>query len=83
MQISLMTPQHIVWSGEASEVVLVGEMGQLDILDRHADLITRLYAGPVSLTTPQGKKKFDVTEGVVRVESAKCSILCMEAKEVA
>ena len=81
MQVSLMTPQQIVFSGPATDVLVLADKGQINLLERHADIITEVHSGPLRVKGPAGEKIFQVTEGVLRIQGDKCSILCMSAEE--
>lgn len=82
MKIELITPEKIIFSGEASDVVLEGYEGQLNLLDRHADIISFTRAGELCLKTGASKKSFEISSGVMKIENAKLSILASEAKEI-
>jgi F-type H+-transporting ATPase subunit epsilon len=78
MQVSLATPEKIVFSGQADDVLIQAEKGQINILDRHSNLITLVKKGPVVVKAAQGNLNFTVGEGVLKVEDNKVSILCGE-----
>lgn len=75
MKLQMMTPEKTHFSGDASSLVINADKGQLTILDQHADLMTLVKAGRVSIKTAQSSLQFDVSEGVMRVESGRCSVL--------
>jgi len=80
MQVSLMTPQQVVFAGEASDILINAHKGQINILERHANIITEVHPGSLRIKGPAGEKVFKVGGGVLRVENQKCSILCMNAE---
>jgi F-type H+-transporting ATPase subunit epsilon len=75
MQITLATPEKQIFSGEAVSLSVKAEKGELQILDRHADLITLVHPGKVKI---QGEtvKGFEVSEGVLKIEQGAVSVLC-------
>jgi len=81
MKVSLMTPQQVVFSGDAQDVLLNAHKGQINILEKHADLITTLAAGPLRIRTGTHEKNYNISGGVMRVQGERCSILCMSAQE--
>ncbi|MBN8553864.1 MAG: hypothetical protein J0L93_00285 [Deltaproteobacteria bacterium] len=78
MQVSLATPEKIIFSGSADDVLLIADKGQINLLDRHANLITLVRKGPITLKAATGVLKFQVGDGVLKVEDNKVSILCGE-----
>lgn len=82
MQASVMTPQQSVYSGEAKDIRLTADRGQINILEGHANIITTIQAGALKIIGPSGQANFEISEGVLRIENNQCSILCMNAKAV-
>ena len=82
MKIEVITPEKIIFSGEASDVVIEGYEGQLNLLDRHADIISFTRAGELSLKTATSKNSFEISSGVMKIENSKLSILSSDAKEI-
>jgi len=80
MQVSLITPQESVFSGQANDLRLVAEAGEINLLENHANIITLVKPGKLKIIGTSGTSQFDVSEGVLRVEKERCSILCMSAK---
>jgi F-type H+-transporting ATPase subunit epsilon len=71
MKIRIMTAARDLASGEAKEVVLPGEDGELTVMDFHQPCLCRLKAGMVRVMFRQDgmerKEKFLIKGGVVRV----------------
>lgn len=60
MQIDIITPDHLVFSGEAVSATFPGTDGSFQILNNHAALISTLDRGNVVVkTTERGKKLAD------------------------
>ena len=65
-----------IFQGEATLVVVTGEMGELGIAPRHAPLITRLKPGKVVVTQPDGSKlDFAIGGGILEVQPQVVTIL--------
>lgn len=78
MNVSLATPDKRIYSGTAEAVHVVAAQGELDILDRHANLVSLVRPGPVTIRTAQGNKTFSVSEGLLKVEDNRVSLLCRD-----
>lgn len=76
MKVEIITPETVLYQGEASFVHLPGSDGSLGILNNHAPLISSLKKGTVRLKDEAGKEvKFDVKGGTVEVFNNKVIIL--------
>lgn len=65
-----------IFHGEATLVVVTGEMGELGIAPRHAPLITRLKPGKVVVTQANGSKlDFAIGGGILEVQPQVVTIL--------
>jgi F-type H+-transporting ATPase subunit epsilon len=67
MTIEILTPDVILYEGEATYVGLPGSDGSLGILSNHAALVTTLQAGEVIVRNDGNEKKFAVKGGTVEV----------------
>lgn len=84
MKLSLATPEKIVFSGSASDVLLNAEKGQINLLERHANIITLVMPGTLSVKSPEkGLLKFEVSKGVLKVEGDSISVLCNQITTLA
>ena len=65
-----------IFRGEATLVVVTGEVGELGIAPRHAPLITRLKPGKVVVTQPNGEVlDFAIGGGILEVQPQVVTIL--------
>ena len=65
-----------IFRGEATMVVVTGELGELGIAPRHAPLITRLKPGKVVITQANGEKlDFAISGGLLEVQPQVVTIL--------
>lgn len=58
MTISILTPDHAIFTGEITSVTLPGVEGSFQLLEDHAPLVSALSAGKVTLQTGTGAYKF-------------------------
>lgn len=84
MKLQIATPEKIVYSGEADDLLLFAYRGQLNILNHHADLVSFLEPGPL-LVRKKGEKekRFEITRGLIKVENNEVVILCPSVEEKA
>ena len=65
-----------IFRGEATLVVVTGEVGELGIAPRHAPLITRLKPGKVVVTLPDGSQlDFAISGGILEVQPQVVTVL--------
>ena len=75
MVVEVITPDKILFSGEAVSVKLPGTGGAFEALANHAPLISSLDAGTVVVKTDKGEESFEVTGGIVEVLNNKVVVL--------
>ncbi|MCM1079169.1 MAG: ATP synthase F1 subunit epsilon [Bacteroidales bacterium] len=75
--LTIVSPENIVYSGAAEKVVVPGTMGQFEILENHAPLISSLDEGDVRYTTVDGECSFAIKGGFVEVKKNAVDI-CVE-----
>ena len=69
-----------IFHGEATLVVVTGEMGELGIAPRHAPLITRLKPGKVVVPQANGTQlDFAISGGILEVQPQVVTILAATA----
>ncbi len=76
MNIEIVTPDTVIFEGEASLVQLPGIDGSFEILNNHAPLISVLKAGTIKIIlADKNAKTFDIKGGVVEINHNKLMIL--------
>ncbi len=75
--LKIVSPEKIVFTGEVDSVLVPGEVGQFEILNNHAPIISTLVAGSVAYTVGSVKTSFQVLGGFVSVKKNEVS-LCVE-----
>jgi len=79
LQLKIVSPEKIEFDGAVESVLVPGTMGQFEILNDHAPIISTLQCGTVVFTTADGKQQLEIQGGFVEVQKNKVS-LCVELK---
>ena len=77
LKLKIVTPEKIAYDGEAKSVLVPGTMGQFEILNDYAAIISSLGRGVVEYATADGKQQLHVSGGFVAVQKNEVS-LCVE-----
>jgi F-type H+-transporting ATPase subunit epsilon len=75
----LVTPERLVFSGEASQVVVPGAEGDFAVLVGHAPFISTLRPGILEVTLPQGRQRLLVKKGVAEADPERLTVLAQSA----
>ena len=65
MNLEILTPDKKVYEGEASSVTLPGTLGQFEILNNHAPIISTLEDGKLIIRNSGKEEVFLIQGGVV------------------
>jgi len=79
MHVRIISPERMVYDGDASGVVAPAYDGQVGILPRHAPFMTLLGQGVLTLNTPEGDRRFTVRGGVLQVAGDVVSVVTESA----
>lgn len=80
MQVEIITPDTVLFSGEAKLVQLPGTDGSFEILDRHAPIIATLGKGKIKVVDMAGQTQYiEVNSGVLEMSDNKANILAEQA----
>ena len=80
LQVSILTPERPFWNGEAEEIILPTETGEMGVLKNHAPIITGLDVGSMLIRTKQEWNSYAVMGGFALVKKNKVTILANEAQ---
>lgn len=81
MTVEVVTPERVVYSGQANMVIARGVNGDLGILPNHMPLVTPLKVAPVRIKTDGDKElKMAVSGGFMEVRGDKVTILAETAE---
>ncbi len=76
MNISILTPDKILYEGEASLVQFPGIDGSFELLENHAPMIAVLKKGKIRLVDLQKEIHFfEINAGIVEVNENKAQVL--------
>lgn len=76
MQLQLITPEKILFEGEAAYISVPGMLGDFGVLPGHAPFVSTLKEGTVMVDLASGEKKtFAVASGIAEVLPEKCVLL--------
>lgn len=79
--VEIVTPERVVFSGEATMVIARGAEGELGILPNHIPLVTPLKIAPVRIKLEGDKElKVAVSGGFMEVRGDKVTILAETAE---
>lgn len=77
LKLKIVSPEKILYEGDAISVKVPGVLGGMEILQNHAPLISALTAGKVEYTNAEGTEQIQVAGGFVEVLRNNVS-LCIE-----
>ena len=77
LQLRIVSPEKIEFDGVIESVIVPGTMGQFEIRNDHAPIISTLQKGMVEYTTKEGKTSLEIQGGFVEVQKNVVS-LCVE-----
>lgn len=74
----LVSPERVVFSGDASEVIVPGMDGQFTVMAGHAPVISTLRPGTLVIKSASGERRVFVRSGIVEVEPDSLTILAQQ-----
>lgn len=77
LKLKIISPEKIVYNGEAESVLVPGTLGSFEILNDHAPIISSLEHGKLEYTTSAGKQELMVDGGFIEVQKNVVSV-CVE-----
>lgn len=80
LTINILTPERPFWSGQADEIILPTETGEMGVLKNHAPLITGLDVGAMLIRSNQGWNSYAIMGGFALVKQNVVTILANEAQ---
>ena len=79
LQLKIVSPEKVEYDGAAERILVPGTMGQFEILNDHAPIISTLQKGTVEYFNREGKSSLEIQGGFVEVQKNQVS-LCVELK---
>jgi F-type H+-transporting ATPase subunit epsilon len=80
--LELVSPERVLLSGEAEQVLLPGSEGDMTVLPGHAPLISTLRPGVVDVVFEGSKARVFVRQAFVQVEPERVTVLAEKAYEM-
>ena len=77
MRLNIVSPNGILFEGEAASVTFPGLGGSFDVLPHHAPIIAALKAGAIQFETNGEKREQPIQGGFVEVKDDHVSV-CVE-----
>jgi F-type H+-transporting ATPase subunit epsilon len=75
MTLEILTPDKQVYEGEANSVTLPGTLGQFELLNHHAPIISTLEVGKVIIRNGTKEDVYFIEGGVVECLKDKVTVL--------
>ena len=76
MTLEILTPEKEIFKGDIKSVTLPGALGEFQILNQHAPIISTLTSGSIKIVTKKNEKNnFDINGGVVEMLNNKIIVL--------
>lgn len=87
LQLEIISPEKIVFSGEVALAVIPGEEGDFGVLPKHSPVVAQLRAGEVQVFADANGDKlvasYKIDGGFAQTDGVTCTILSDDVKEVA
>ena len=80
LQVSILTPEKPFWNGQAEEIILPTETGEMGVLKNHAPIITGLDVGAMLIRTKEEWNSVAIMGGFALVKKNQVTILANEAE---
>ena len=77
LRLRIVSPESIAFDGEVESVKVPGILGNFEILNNHAPIISALQKGMVEYDDAEGRHQLSINGGFVEVQKNKVS-LCLE-----
>lgn len=82
LKVSVISPEKVLYEGDAASVVAPAFDGELGILTGHAPMITALGAGTLRVEAGAGNQRFSVAGGFLQVVDDQVRVVTEQAKAV-
>lgn len=85
MQLEIVTPEKIIYSGEVDEIIINTADGEIAILPHHVNLMTKVLPGEMTLKTGSKTQHMAITGGFLEVSNNKITLLAdyaVQAEEI-
>ena len=80
MQLEIITPESVIFHGEATAVQFPGLDGSFQVLNNHAAIISALVAGDVKINLAQPLDEEEKIDAHVKIDAADKKVIRVEIK---
>jgi len=80
MRVQVVSPERLLFDGEATSAVVPAYDGLIGILPRHAPLMALLGSGTLQVRGPSGEERFTVAGGFVQVAGDVVRVVAEQAR---
>lgn len=77
LRLKIVSPERIEFEGMVESVLVPGTLGQFEVLDNHAPIISSLSNGLVEYKTSGVKHSVEITAGFISVKNNEVNV-CVE-----
>lgn len=82
MNLSVLTADRSIFEGGVKSVQVPGVLGQFQVLNNHAPIVSALEAGPVNIVKDNGESlQFNIEQGFIEVLNNEASLLVQGVDE--
>jgi len=81
MKVSVVSPERVLFEGDAASAVVPAYDGLVGILPRHAPMLALLGSGVLKVRTGAGEQRFTVAGGFVQVKDDVVRVVAEQAKQ--
>ncbi|TBR17586.1 F0F1 ATP synthase subunit epsilon [bacterium] len=74
LDVTVVTPEKVIFEGKAKSIILPGEQGVFELLPYHKPLLSRLVSGKLLID----KSAFSIRRGIVGINHNKATIIIEE-----
>jgi F-type H+-transporting ATPase subunit epsilon len=85
MQLEIVTPEKIIYTGDVDEIVINTADGEIAVLPHHVNLMTKVLPGEMTLKTGNKTQHMAITGGFLEISNNKITLLAdyaVEAEEI-
>lgn len=75
LQFEIITPEKVVYNEEVEEIIVPTTQGEITILPRHLNLLTKVKAGEITVIKEKKTQVLAVTGGFIEVVNNKVTLL--------
>ncbi len=75
MKVTILSPKHVIFEGEAKSVFLPGDLAEFELQDYHAPIVSLLKKGDVVV---DWKETIPIKKGMIKFDKDECMILVEE-----